>query len=200
MNNLSKLTVLVGAVLMSTSLMAQDFNYGVQGGANFAVQSSIGDIYDNDDIRSGFSAGAFVNYSFTEKFSLQTEINYDQKGSKYDNIENNYDYLSIPILASYELHKGNKTPWSLDFNVGPYASFLLSAETDFSNPELGTIDQVDNTNSAEFGMQAGFTVRYPINNQNVLLNLKYGMGLTAYDKDDSDPKNKFFGIGIGYEF
>jgi hypothetical protein len=91
MNTILKKTIGLTLVLgLAFSLNAQKFNYGIKAGSNFSVQSETGDIYNNDDIKAGFHVGAFGNYSITEKFKLQTEVNYDQKGSEYDNV---YKYV-----------------------------------------------------------------------------------------------------------
>ncbi len=79
MNRFSKITIAIAITIMGGNTQAQEVNYGIQGGANFAVQSPLGAIYDNDDFNTGISTGVFANYSVTQKFGLQTEINYDQK-------------------------------------------------------------------------------------------------------------------------
>lgn len=197
----SKIIGLTLVMLMAiVKVQAQNFKYGVQLSSIFSVQSEIGDIYDNSNIRSGIGVSAFGTYALNDRFSLQAEVGFDQKGSKTDEVNNKYDYLSIPVLASYNLDKGKKTPWKLDFYAGTYLSFLTDAKQEFDNAEIKDIDMYDNSNNTEFGLLSGFAYRYPVKNNNLLVNLRFGMGLTAFDKKDSDPKNKFMSLGIGYEF
>lgn len=200
MKKVSVIILLVSVVFFSKDINAQEFTYGVQGGVNFAVQSSIGNIYDNSDIRTGLSGGAFMSYLLSEKFSLKAEFNYDQLGSKTDEVENKYDYISIPVVVAYELHKGNSKAWSIDYYLGPRVSFLMKAESEYSNSELEVVDQMDDSENVDFGLQTGFVVKYPVGENKIFVNIKYGMGLLSFNKNDSDPKNKFFGVGLGYEF
>jgi len=77
-----KSLVIALSLLISFSINAQDFHYGIKAGTNFAVQSEIASYFNNSDIRTGLSVGAFGNMDLNNWFSLQTEINYDQKGGK----------------------------------------------------------------------------------------------------------------------
>lgn len=200
MNKFCKVSLVAGVMLISISIQAQKLNYGVMGGVNFAVQSELGDIYNNDDIRTGFSAGVFVNYALSDKLGLQVQMNYDQKGSKTETVTNKFDYWSVPILVNYQLFEANKSKLALEYYLGPSVAFLMKAEGVFANDELDNQDYSNDTKSAELGFQTGFTLRYPFNNQSVFLNVKYGMGLTAINDNASDLKNKFWGVGFGYEF
>lgn len=202
MNTLIKKITGIGLVLsLAFSVNAQKINYGIKAGSNFSVQSEAGDLYNNDDIRTGLHFGAFGNYSLSEKFKLQTEINYDQKGSKYDNVTNSYEYISVPVLAKISLGKSLRTPLHFNVYAGPYAAFLINAETEMSGIENGqSIDKKDNTEDTEFGLVGGFSINYPISNSTIFLDFRLGLGLNNYDKNDEDLRNKYFGISLGLEF
>jgi len=202
MNTILKKTIGLALVTSLTlSLSAQKFNYGIKAGSNFAVQSETGDLYNNDDIKIGFSAGVFGNLSLTENLKLQTELNYDQKGSYSDKITNTYDYITVPVLAKWSLGKSLKTPLQFNIYAGPYAGFLVNAETEISdNENKQTIDNKDNTNDVEIGLVGGFGVAYPINNSKIFLDFRLGLGLNDYDKTDDALRNKYFGINLGLEF
>lgn len=194
--NIKSLT-LAAAMLLSASIFAQDFHYGIKAGANFAVQSEIADYFNNDNIRTGLSVGAFGNMAINNWLTLQTEVNYDQKGGKSESVVNKYDYLTVPVLAKFSLGKSDKTALQFNLNAGPYAGFLLNAETEV---EGSTVDLKDNTENFEFGVIAGFGMKYPVANHNIVFDLRMGLGLTSYDKNDSDPSNKYIGVTLGYEF
>lgn len=201
MKTISKITLTLTLLVAFVNANAQNFRFGLQAGTNLAVQSPIGDYYNNDEIRVGLHAGIFGNYSFNESLYLQTELNYDQKGAKDGDFKINYDYLSVPVLFNYSLGKSWKTPLRFNIYTGPYAAFLLNAESKIDNGEIDeTSDLKDFTNNTEFGWVTGFGMRYPINNQNLLFNIRLGLGLTSYDKNESDPKNKYIGLSLGYEF
>lgn len=200
MNKLKVKSLVVAlAVLLGFSAQAQNqnFNYGIKAGANFSVQSEIAEYFSNEGIKPGLSVGAFGNINVNNWLGLQAEVNYDQKGSKEDGITKQYDYLTVPVLAKISLGKGDLTDMQFNINVGPYAGYLLNAE---SESEGVTTDMKDNTNDFEFGTILGFGMKYPIANNNIVFDLRLGLGLTAYDKNNSDPKNKYIGVTLGYEF
>ncbi len=196
-------TVITGllVVLSVVSLNAQNFKYGVKAGANFSTQSDLGNIFDNDEIRTGFNAGVYGNYSLSKSFSLQPELNYEQKGSDNGETTSKLDYLTIPVLANYSLGETRNSALNFRVYAGPYAGILLNSEVE-SNVEgiSQEIDMDDQTENAEFGMMGGFIVKYPINKQSIFLDVRFALGLTSYDKNDSDLRNKTVGINLGFEF
>ena len=194
--------VLVLSLVMSVGAFAQDFHYGIKGGANFAVQSEVADYFNNSDIRTGLHAGVYGNMSLNDKFSLQTEVNYEQKGSNSENVTSSYDYISVPVLVKYSLGKSDKTALTFNINAGPYVAFLLNAESEVNHGDgiTNTIDAKDNTENVEFGSIIGFGMAYPVGNKNLTFDIRLGLGLTAFDKDNSDLSNKYIGISLGYEF
>lgn len=201
MKTMGKITLTF--VLLSTmiGLNAQNFKFGVQAGTNFAVQSQIGNYYNNSDIRTGLHAGIFGNYSFNESVSLQTEISYDQLGSKTETIKNNFDYITVPVLFKYSLGKSWKTPLRFNIYTGPYVGFLINAESINETSEVSeTTDMKDFTNKTEFGLISGLGIKYPVNNHNILFDLRLGLGFTPVDKVNYEPKNKYIGLSLGYEF
>ena len=197
---IKKITMALSMLLAYSQMNAQGITYGFQTSANIAVQSPIGDIYNNDDFKAGFNVGVFGNYNFNKAFGLQTELNYMQNGSQTEIVKNSYNYISVPVLVSYNLLQKANENWRINLYVGPYVSFLLNAERKYSDNETSNMDLVDNTNITELGVVYGFSVKHPIQNHYVVLNLRFGLGLTPYDVENSDPKNKHIGIGIGYEF
>ena len=191
---LKSLTLAV-ALLIGINLNAQNFHYGIKAGSNFAVQSDVAEYFSNDDIRVGLSAGAFANYTLAKNFELQAELLYDQKGASNDDLTFRYDYLTLPVLAKYNLPKAGKVGFNI--NAGPYAGLLLSAEKE---SEGVTTDLMDNSEDFDFGFVAGLGFEYPIANNNLVVDLRLGVGLAEFDKTNSDPKNKYVGLTIGYEF
>lgn len=200
MKKIIKLSVIVSMVFFCQNLHAQKFNYGIQAGANFAVQSELGAIYNNNDFNTGLSIGVFSNYNLSDAFALQLEFSYDEKGSQTDDVKNNYNYISIPLLAKYTLYNEPNSSIILDCYGGPYAAFLLDAKQSYENSENEDKDLAYNTNSADFGLQYGFMAKYPLNESNLLLNLKFGLGLTSYDDINKDLRNKYVSLSLGYEF
>ena len=189
------------SLLLTVGVFAQDFHYGIKGGANLAVQSEIADYFNNGNIRTGLHAGVFGNMSLNNSFLLQTEVNYEQKGGKSENITSKYDYISVPVLLKYSLGKSDNTALKFNINVGPYAAFLLNAENNIDNEGIeSTVDMKDNSEDFEFGIIAGFGLEYPIGANSLVFDLRLGLGLTAFDQNDSESNNKYVGISLGYQF
>jgi hypothetical protein len=185
------------ALLVGAGINAQEFHYGINAGSNFAVQSGIAEYYKNENIRTGLHVGVFGNMALKNNFSLQGEINYEQKGEKEDGNIRKYDYISVPVLVKYSLGKSDKTKLKFNINAGPYAGYLINAETEIEDV---TTDIKDNSEDFELGAILGFGMKYPIANNNIVFDLRMGLGFTDFDKNDSDPKNKYIGISLGYEF
>jgi len=192
---------LVAAIMLTVSAMAQEFHYGINAGTNLAVQSEIADYFHNDKIRVGLHAGITGRWAWQNGFELQTELNYEQKGSKSDEHTANYDYISLPVLAKYSLGKSDRTPLRFNLYAGPMVSYLVNAELEM-NDDLGgeTIDMKDRSNDFELGSILGFGMAYPINSGNITFDIRLGLGLSAFDKNDTEPNNKYVGFSLGYEF
>ncbi len=192
-----KSIIIMISLLLTVSVNAQKFHYGIKAGSNFAVQSQVADYFNNSDIRIGFSVGAFGNYLLNEHLTLQGEINYEQKGGKSATKENNYDYLSVPFILKYSLGKSDLTPIRFNINFGPYAGYLLNSKV---ISEGVTTDMKNESNTMEYGAVTGFGMEYPIGKNSITADLRLSLGLTGYQKNNSTPKNKYVGITLGYQF
>lgn len=192
-----KSVVMTMFVFLSIGASAQEFHYGIHAGTNFAVQSEIADYFQNEQIRTGLHAGIFGNMTLTDMLSLQTEINYDQKGAKSHDVTSKYDYLSVPVLAKISLGKSDQTALTFNINAGPYAAFLLNAEIDNNGVVTDVKDEAENF---EAGAILGFGMKYPIAKNNLVFDLRLGLGLTDFNKTNTAPNNKYIGVSLGYEF
>jgi len=115
-------------VICSTTLVAQRFNAGILAGGN--VSQLDGD--DKDGYHKfGFQAGAFVSLKVSPHSSFQLEMEYIQKGSRYNGDSLSLDstflfrfhYLEIPLLYQFSFTKGKR--WSIE--AGPAMDVLLGA-------------------------------------------------------------------------
>ncbi len=121
-------------IVFATTIMAQTkavkpIQFGVKSGISF--NHFLGDfpIDITPKLYIGFTAGVFGNYIINDKFSVQPEILYTRKGSKF---KNNYadiadlyfktDWIEIPILGMYQIND--------DFSLfcGPYLGFYLDGQ------------------------------------------------------------------------
>ncbi|QKG53227.1 porin family protein [Hymenobacter sp. BRD67] len=114
--------------------------YGVKGG--FSLSSYSGSEAGDVTFKPGFTAGALINYGFSDLISLQVEALYSQKGALVQNystaattnntqFRSTVQYIDVPVLAKFTTGENGK---GLFFEVGPQASFLV-ATRDFTRPK-----------------------------------------------------------------
>ena len=165
---------------------AQDVDFGVKGGLNFA--RLIGDNTSKDQTVTAFNFGAMAEIKISEKFALQPEILYSGQG--YDTgiaSEGNIalNYLNIPVIAKYYLTK------KLSLEAGPQIGFLLSTKG-------GTQDYKDLFKTTDFGVNFGLS--YKLDN-GLNFTARYVLGLTNInDVGGTTNKNGVFQLSVGYFF
>lgn len=127
--------LLLIAVLLPLATMAQ-YSIGVKGGINFC---NYGGRYISSNyqemIRPGF--GVVAQFQTNSWFTVQAELNYDPKGAsysrvttsesffteEYNNFEENLNYLTLPVMARFDIGKKNR----IFGYTGAYLGYLLSA-------------------------------------------------------------------------
>lgn len=192
------LTLVTTSFTIAQSDKAQSLTYGIKGGVSFARFN--GDISAfafklDPKFFTGFTAGAFVNYMVNDKFSIQPELLFSRKGSKFKqfklddfnllgevaanvlNVELDIyakmDWLEIPILGIYKVDD------KFSIYGGPYIGFYLGGKgvAEISVSVLGRdFDQdivSDDLSLPDFGIIFGGT--YSLSN-NVALEARYSYG------------------------
>jgi hypothetical protein len=198
-------------LLFTCQPLQAQFKFGVHAAGNLEAQAPWGQLWNNVDLYQGFLIGGFLEYKTGLKLSLQTELNYQKKGSKITStIEGNestekreFNYITVPLLVKVNFRDetlGDKYDFS--FFTGPYLGYLTSAN---SNLKTGTITtDVDIAGQAEkkdWGIIFGTGVAYKLANDGAIIGeIRYQMGLNRVDKLDTDLRNKGIGITIGYRF
>jgi len=207
-----KIAALAAIMLLPVVAANAQVQFGVRAGGSLSTQSSLGELWNNDGVKQGVFAGLTAEYTVVKGFSLAGEVNYLEKGSKYDifvtgskyNVSRKYDYLNIPVMA-----KGNFTnalgvsePFSVFGYAGPYCGVLLSSKDSFTNAEPASSVELKSTaKSSDFGAVAGFGASYKLPKKGeIYIDLRYEMGLVSIDKQDSDLRNKSMEAGIGFRF
>ncbi len=187
-------------MLFAMPASAQKFHYGIKVGLNGAVQSGIAEYYSNTNIRYGLTAGLVGNYHFNDNIMLQAELDYDQKGSHSTNIDTKYDYVSIPVLFDYSFGHTYHTKLSVHLNAGPYVAFLVNAKkTEKTDGANQTTDMMSDSHKAEVGALLGVGFRQPVGKHFLFWDVRLSIGLSHFDKADSQSRNKMIGVTMGYE-
>ena len=209
-----KQTVLLGIVaIFSVSMTAQNYDkapkIGVKGGLSFS--NLYVDNIDDDEMLTGFNIGMFAKFPLSEKFAIQTEAYYTNKGAKltYNNLlatgttKFKLDYIEVPLLAVYNI--------SNNFNIhaGGYVGYLISGKVT-NESESGAFDFVEDLNTDDFNrIDAGlaFGLGYDFNPINI--GVRYYYGLTVVGKEQTfsgfnltfpDAKNSALQVYASFSF
>lgn len=177
------LILLLCAMIIPVSLIAQDIRTGVKGGVN--VSNLFVDGANDESARTGFHLGAFAQFPVLDDFAIQPEILFNTKGARatYDSpmfdgqIKYNLSYIDVPVLAVFKLGE------SANIHVGPYVGFLLSsnAVTDgtYGTDATETIERSD-LNTVDFGLAAGFALDFEI----FSIGTRYNLGLPRVNSSE----------------
>ncbi len=209
----TKIFLIAGLIIMiiSCQTMQAQFKYGIHAGGNLETQAVSGQLWNNVDLYQGFMVGGFAEYKQGEKFSIQTEINYQKKGRKISSTfegteaitRREVNYITVPLLAKGTFHDpglGDKVNVSLF--TGPYVGFLISEHSKIKAGNVTTSIDVDNqAEKTDFGMVFGGEILYKLNTGGAIIaELRYQLGLVNVDKQYTDLRNKGMGISLGYRF
>ena len=206
----TKTHILTGLLILFTLTGNSQIKLGIKESINFTTQSELGMLWENNDIKTGFTLGATIDYRFHKTISLLTELNYKREGLVYERDEStgkskvnrNYDYYSIPILIKGRFSDELALPdeWMVSFFAGPYYSYLRSADNEEQVSGITTVTNYDEeSNQSDYGMVLGGEVARVFEKGELYLDMRYEMGLSDVVKND-DIKNKVIGIGLGYRF
>ena len=144
---------------------------------------------EKDKARIGFVAGLEGEYYAADWFGLAVGLNYAQQGFKFEGEDfketTKLDYLNVPIVGNVYVAKG------LALKTGFQFGFLMNAKLDSQ-------DIKDLCNKVNFAIPIG--VSYEI--ENVVLDLRYNLGLTKTNKPDNGSKARsdLLQITLGYKF
>jgi hypothetical protein len=193
-------------LLTSRSLSAQT-TVGLTGGASFAnVTAKAEGISVSAKMKTGFTAGLFVNFPLSSNFSFQPALNFVQKGSKSSDDtyseKTNFNYFEVPLNFVY-----NNSGFFA--GAGPSISFGLSGRDKFidkidasrsENVKVKFGSDDDQAKRLEFGVNAltGYKTV-----SGFLFAINYNLGLSNLmnrnpDDEGGTIKNKYFAIKIGF--
>jgi hypothetical protein len=158
------------------------------------VALNIANLTDNgkSDPRIGLAAGAEVEYTLTDMFSLAGGILYSMQGASEDGAVDytwKYDYLNLPMVANVYVAKNLALKAGVQFGFN--MSHKLKSETSAGSNEA----DMPNFKSFDFSIPLGISYEY----ENVVLDARYNLGLTKVT-DHLDSKNSVFQITLGYRF
>ncbi len=204
--------VMLTCCVLSTCAAVAQVNFGLKAGVGLTKVAFVNfPDYLNDedtDFRFAYLGGITLNNSFTDAFSISTELLYELKGTKFpaDEVSEantlNLHYLSLPILANYEIFPG------LRAELGPQISYRLSADFEKQAPDSPVKAEDIYNEKWDLGIIGG--LKY-YTASNIFINARYTHGLSSvsdlkFTDINGEPsltiksRNRAFQLSLGYEF
>ena len=174
--------------------------WGLKGGLNIAMLRGGGSAFDS---KLGALGGGFAVYDFSTEFGLETGLLFTMKGAKVlkgsptGTVESFLilDYLEVPVLLRWNIPTGTTTRSHL--YAGPTLAFRVSSR---NRTETETTDLKD-VQGLDSGVAIGGSVDFPLNPGRLVVDLRYGIGLTdAFGDQARNYKNDVFSIMAGVSF
>ena len=153
--------------------------------------------------KPGFALGGFIGLGLTDVVTIQPEVMFTQKGTRFSNEEFNeelttrLDYIEIPVLVVANIPvSGSVLPFVY---AGPTFAFNTLAEVTIESE--GTEEKVnvsDNAKVADLGVAFGGGAKIA----NFGIEARYTLGLSniAEDEVGEKLKTRTFSILFGYTF
>ncbi|NOU58454.1 porin family protein [Marinifilum caeruleilacunae] len=192
---MKKFLLLVVVLFIGTSVFAQDSQFGIKGGLNFA--NFKGDDVEDTDMKTDIFIGAFARFAIDEKLAFQPELVYSRQGFKIDGDGGDAtwksNYMNIPLLLRAGLAD------KFHALVGPQIGFHLSSEAEISSGGSSLSEDADDQMK---GVDLSFALglEYDITDK-VALGLRYNLGLSnIIDEDDAKVQNSVFQLGVSLAF
>ena len=127
---MKKIVVLIAVIIFSFQFSQAQLQVGPKVGLTGYQLISGG----NDGVKMGLLVGGFVDYELNNKFNLQADIAYVEKGSKDGDTKTHLNYISfapnIKIFTKIEDNRGFYISTGLGFN------FLTTEKITFDGEEI----------------------------------------------------------------
>ena len=143
-----------------------------------------------------FHAGIFLNLNFGGKdqqpglFGLQPEVLYSRQGFAVGSRQINFDYITIPLMVKLYLYKG------VNFEVGPWFSYLLSVSPNTIKFNSNNIQLSDLKDGKDVGVAAG--IGYDLD-MGLVVGARYQYGLSDM-AGNLLWKNQVIAVSLGWKF
>lgn len=225
------LTTLLITVCVLSAQTSNPLIWGVKGGINFAELKGDHFNDPEDTYNTGIAIGLFSEKPVNDSFSIQWELLYTMKGASMSYTEKdsdefseytfkyeatlNLNYIEIPVSFRFKMPSGSGFVPS--FYAGGSAAFNISAKADydysfyeyyddgsyfyeFTQNDSGS-EEVDNVNDLELGLIFGLGLNIPIQNGQLLFDVRYNYGLTTvFDDGGSKSYNRVLSFTAGFGF
>ena len=197
MKTLFALLIMLGATVSSQAQVA----FGLKGGLNLS-NLEVDDPQASYDSRTGYHAGVFLRSTF-DKVAFQPElllytqsnqIDYATSSVNPGTVENNFTYLTIPVLLKFYIVSG------LNIHAGPQFGFLLDGEQKINTTLFtGTQDIKDNYKSSDVAISVGGGWDFPFG---LSTDIRYNIGVKDINNaaNGEEAKSRVFLVSLGWNF
>jgi hypothetical protein len=219
--------ILVLIVLLAFPSYSQigKLKLGIRGGLNLATSNE--ELPNVPELEGGnfthnviprLGIGVFAEYPLLQKFYLQLNVLYNQKGDRFKgtyvedfvgiiDVDSRYmyDYLTVPVLLKYQFLNSEAKPYLI---LGPEIGYLLKAKQKLDasimvidlDTALVDTDIKDNLKSVEFAFSFGAGINFPVGQFKGFIEGRYGLGLTAINKEgDQNIRNSVIYFNLGFQ-
>jgi hypothetical protein len=203
-------------------------NFGTFGGGDVAI-FTFDPTFSGEDMeenpRPGLLVGGVAILDVNGPLSIQTELNYVQKGQVIDftyvppatqglqvsrfirsrpgTVTFKTSYLEIPALARYEFAPDGTEGIYPHVYAGPTFGFTLSSqiETELEEETVDTQDLTSQTNEREYGLTIGVGAELDLTGARALVDARVGIGLSHVFRNALNPhKHRSLSLTFGLLF
>ena len=177
---------LMCTILATGAAMAQkQFTFGPKIGVDYTH-------YWGEDVNHGgqlnYQAGLFMEYRFTNKFSIAPEVVFAAQGGKSGNNTIHVNYVNIPLMFKFYVAPAFSIDLGPQLGINVYSKYT---------PKGGTAQDINYAKDVDFGVGLGATYNIA---SDVFVQARYTMGMTKAFKVGHKQKNGNAQIAIGYRF
>ncbi|MFD2514988.1 porin family protein [Pontibacter locisalis] len=198
MKKIKRTFALVSFIVLSHQAFAQT-SYGIKGGVNWVRLNvnSEDSFYEKwgYNYKPAFHFGIYGKHNLSERFSVNPELLFSNKGYSYDktsegpNAYSHLNYLNLPVMAGIKLFN------SMDLVLGPEFGYLLNAGAQYNKEQYNKFD-------VGYALGTNFYA-----GEKIYLSFRYSYGLTSVINTDKsqlpingkvDFQNQSYQFSIGY--
>jgi len=160
----------------------------------------------------GWQAGVFYNISSGSLFSMQPEVNFSQRGIRFDGAEDitltrNFNYLEFNVVGKTTFGGENVKVY---LNLGPGMAYLMSAQDRSDISGTTKVDlEVENIRRWDTSIHIGLGTAFRLGFENALfIEGRYSLSISDLNDIDADSQpevykpvnHRVLGLTIGYVY
>lgn len=183
---------------------------GLQAGVNVADLAGTDNEFAPHD-RFGFIGGGFLKLNPSDRYAIQLDVLYVQKGGEEnteltpEDPEDQFfvNYVELPLLFKVVLSTSGVRP---EIFAGPSLAFEVSCSYDAfpggQSDRMNCSEVGIQTRSLDLGIALGADVEIPLGSGYVVVDGRGIVGLRSIDASDEslDIRNRFLSLMVGYRF